>query len=248
MLELERARKFYASPGGAVHAVDGLSMSVTAREFVAIFGPSGSGKTTLLLLAAGLLRADSGRVLFEGADLAQMSKRDLLAYRRTQLGFVFQGFNLVAGLTAEENAAMPLLLRGETHRRARTRAVALLDDVGLAHRARHTPADLSGGERQRLAIARVLLKNPCVLILDEATSALDSHNEAAIQEAIDVVMRGRTSLVIAHRLSTIVNADVIFVIEQGRIVESGSHAVLLARNGPYARLYRAQFRESAVAT
>ena len=94
----------------------------------------------------------------------------------------------------------------------------------------------------------MLLKNPCILILDEATSALDSHNEVAIQEALDVVMRGRTSLVIAHRLSTIVNADVIFVIEHGRIVESGSHVVLLARNGPYARLYRTQFRDTAIAT
>ena len=141
MLELQRARKFYASPGGAVHAVDDVSMSVYAGELVAIFGPSGSGKTTLLLLAAGLLRADAGSVRFEGSDLAQLRKREMLAYRRTKLGFVFQGFNLVAGLTAEENVAMPLLLRGEHHREARERALAALDDVGLGRRAEPYPGE-----------------------------------------------------------------------------------------------------------
>jgi len=124
MLELEKARRYYASPGGAVHAVDDVSMSVSAGELVAIFGPSGSGKSTLLLLAAGLLRVDAGSVRFEGSDLARLAKPELLAYRRMKLGFVFQGFNLVAGLTAEENVAMPLLLRRMHHREALRRGAA----------------------------------------------------------------------------------------------------------------------------
>jgi ABC-type lipoprotein export system ATPase subunit len=222
MLELERARKLYASPGGAVHAVDDLTMSVAAREFVAIFGPSGSGKTTLLLLAAGLLRVDSGRVLFEGEDLAEMSKRDVLAYRREELGFVFQGFNLVAGLTAEENAAMPLLLRGTSHREARARALSLLNEIGLAHRARHTPEELSGGEQQRLAIARALVGRPKLILADEPTGNLDSATGDAVLELLSTLpgTHGTAIVLVSHDVRVADRADRVLAMRDGRLAEA----------------------------
>jgi putative ABC transport system ATP-binding protein len=174
MLELRHASKDYLIPGGAIHAVRDVSMSVSAGEVIAIFGPSGSGKTTLLLLAAGLLRASAGSVSFDCQDLNILPKREILSYRRTKLGFVYQGFNLIVGLTAEENVAMPLLLRGIHHREARERALAALDDVGLRHRAEHMPEQLSGGEQQRVAIGRALVGKPKLILADEPTGNLDS--------------------------------------------------------------------------
>ncbi len=226
MLELERARKLYASPGGAVQAVDELSISVLAREFVTIFGPSGSGKTTLLLLAAGLLRADGGRVLFEGEDLALMPKRELLAYRRTKLGFVFQDFNLLAGLSAEENAAMPLLLAGVPHREARARALALLGDVDLERRARHTPSELSGGEQQRLAIARALVSAPKLILADEPTGNLDSATGDAVLELLSTLPRerGAAIVLVSHDARVARCADRVLGMRDGRLTDPDVHA------------------------
>ena len=226
MLELQRARKYYASPGGAVHAVDEVSMSVEEQELVAIFGPSGSGKTTLLLLAAGLLRADSGRVLFQGEDLARMGKREVLAYRRERLGFVFQGFNLVAGLTAEENAAMGLLLRGESHRRARERALAMLSEVGLSDRARHLPSELSGGEQQRLAIARALVGEPKLILADEPTGNLDSATGDAVLELLSGLPRerGAAIVLVTHDARVAGYADRVLAMRDGRLTEDEESA------------------------
>jgi putative ABC transport system ATP-binding protein len=221
MLELERARKYYASPGGAVHAVDDVSMSVRARELVAIFGPSGSGKSTLLLLAAGLLRADSGSVRFEDRDLAALPKREVLAYRRTKLGFVFQGFNLIAGLTAEENVAIPLLLRGTPHRRARERALAALDDVGLLRRSSHTPAKLSGGEQQRVAIARALVGEPKLILADEPTGNLDTDTGDAVLDLLSALPRerGAATVVVTHDARVAHRADRVLEMRDGRLTE-----------------------------
>lgn len=221
MLELDRARRYYASPGGAVHAVDEVSMSVGAGELVAIFGPSGSGKSTLLLLAAGLLRVDAGSVRFEGSDLARLSKPELLAYRRMKLGFVFQGFNLVAGLTAEENVAMPLLLRRTHHREAGKRARAALDDVGLLHRATHTPAKLSGGEQQRVAIARALVGEPRLILADEPTGNLDTETGDAVLSLLSALPRERGAAVVlvTHDARVARYADRVLGMRDGRLTE-----------------------------
>lgn len=221
MLELEHARKYYASPGGAVHAVDDVSMSVCEGELVAIFGPSGSGKTTLLLLAAGLLRADAGSVRFEGSDLASLSKREMLSYRRTKLGFVFQGFNLVAGLTAEENVAMPLWLRGVHHREARERGLAALDDVGLGHRSGHTPTKLSGGEQQRVAIARALVGEPKLILADEPTGNLDTETGDAVLSLMSALPRERraATVLVTHDARVAHYADRVLGMRDGRLTE-----------------------------
>jgi putative ABC transport system ATP-binding protein len=221
MLEFQRARKYYASPGGPVHAIDDVNMSVSEQELVAIFGPSGSGKTTLLLLAAGLLRADSGVVRFEGRDLAGLTKRELLSYRRMKLGFVFQGFNLVAGLTAEENVALPLLLRGAHHREARTRALAGLKDVGLSARAEHTPAKLSGGEQQRVAIARALVGDPRLILADEPTGNLDTETGDAVLELLSALSRERGAAIalVTHDTRVARYADRVLGMRDGKLAE-----------------------------
>jgi putative ABC transport system ATP-binding protein len=222
LLELAHARKYYSSPGGAIHAVDDVSTSVQKRELVAILGPSGSGKTTLLLLAAGLLRPDQGSVRFQGSDLATLSKREMLTYRRTKLGFVFQGFNLVAGLTATENVAMPLLLRGVEHRAARRGALEALESVGLSARAGHLPGRLSGGEQQRAAIARALVGEPQLILADEPTGNLDSETGDEVLELLTVLprRRGAATILVTHDIRIAQAADRVLQMRDGRLTET----------------------------
>jgi putative ABC transport system ATP-binding protein len=221
MLELEHARKHYASPGGVIHAIDGVCLSVSAGEIVAIYGPSGSGKTTLLLLAAGLLRADAGCVRFDDRDLATLSRQEILSYRRTKLGFVFQGFNLIAGLTAAENVAIPLLLRGLDHRRAHRRALQALEEVGLAFRAGHVPTRLSGGEQQRVAIARALVGDPRVVLADEPTGNLDSETGDSVLDLLSTLARERSAatILVTHDARVSLYADRVIGMRDGRLTE-----------------------------
>jgi ATP-binding cassette, subfamily B, bacterial len=220
-----------------------IDLHVAPGEMAALVGPSGAGKTTITSLVPRFYDPQSGAVLIDGIDIRMVT----LASLRRDIGIVTQETYLFHDTIAAN------LRYGKTDATdeelvAAAKAANIHDFIAALPAGYQTMVGerghkLSGGERQRLAIARVLLKDPRILILDEATSSLDSHNEALIQAALEELMRGRTSLVIAHRLSTILSADVIFVIENGRIVESGTHAVLLARGGSYARLYWEQFRD-----
>jgi ATP-binding cassette subfamily B protein len=225
-------------------ALRGVDLRIEPGQVAAFVGPSGAGKTTITQLVPRFYDPQSGRITIDGTDVRDVEIDAL----RSHIGIVTQetylfhdtiGNNLRYG---RENATQAEIVEAARAANIADFIASLPDgyDTIVGERGHK----LSGGERQRLAIARVLLKDPRILILDEATSALDSENEALIQAAFDKAMRGRTSLVIAHRLSTILSADVIFVIESGRVVERGTHAELLRGAGTYARLYRTQFEKS----
>jgi ATP-binding cassette subfamily B protein len=241
-IRFENVSFSYTGERSVLHDV---SFHIAPGQIAALVGPSGGGKTTITQLVPRFYDPQDGTVLVDGHDVRTLTLESL----RRDIGIVTQETYLFHDtIAANLRYAKPAASIEELRSAARTanieEFIASLP-AGYETIVGERGHKLSGGERQRLAIARVLLKDPKILILDEATSALDSHNEAAIQAALVPLMRGRTSLVIAHRLSTILSADVIFVVESGRIVEHGSHAVLMARNGEYARLYRRQFRENS---
>jgi len=180
MMELDQVTKTYQQGRRMVQAVRGVSLRVIGGEFVSIMGPSGSGKSTLLHLLGALDTPTSGRALFNGQDLQQMSDRQRSHLRRNQIGFVFQFFNLLPTLTAGENVAMPMLLGGLSRKEALKRAEAALERVGMLHRLKHFPEEMSGGEMQRVAVARALVTEPSAVLCDEPTGNLDSKNAKEI--------------------------------------------------------------------
>jgi ABC-type multidrug transport system fused ATPase/permease subunit len=207
---------------------------------VAIVGASGAGKSTLLALLAGLDSPTSGKVWLAGEDLTTLDEDGRAALRAQRVGFVFQSFHLVPALTAIENVMLPLELDGVPARAARSQAIDALHGVGLDHHLDRFPDDFSGGQQQRIAIARAVYHRPPVLLFDEATSSLDTESERAVKENVDELLEGRTSFVIAHRLSTIRDADLIVVLERGRLVEQGTHDELMERRGLYYYLLSQQ--------
>jgi ATP-binding cassette subfamily B protein len=236
----------FAYPDAAADSrptLDAVSFRIEPGQFVAFVGPSGAGKTTVSYLIPRFYEASAGRVLFSGVDVRELRQESLVS----QIGIVSQETYLFHATIAENlRYAKPEATDAELEVAARSASIhdtiASFPD-GYATVVGERGYRLSGGEKQRIAIARVLLKDPEVLILDEATSALDSISERIVQAALDTASRGRTTIAIAHRLSTIVSADVIFVVDAGRVVESGTHTGLLAANGFYTRLYAEQVTE-----
>ncbi|HEX3789078.1 MAG TPA: ABC transporter ATP-binding protein [Pseudonocardiaceae bacterium] len=218
-VELRGVSREYGGKQARVRALDGVSLDFPAGSWTAVMGPSGSGKSTLLHCAAGLEKVTAGQVLLAGTDITGASDKQLTALRRRQIGFVFQSFNLVASLTAEQNVALPLKLAGIRVSKREVRAV--LDSVGLSGRLRHRPRELSGGQQQRVAIARAMVTRPAVLFADEPTGALDSTSARTVLTLLrDMVdLAGQSIVMVTHDPAAAARADAVVFLSDGRIVD-----------------------------
>jgi putative ABC transport system ATP-binding protein len=220
VLELQSVSKVYGQAAAEVHALRDVSLSVDAGVMVAVMGASGSGKSTLLTIAGSLDDPTSGDVIVAGEQLAALSRNARAKLRRRSIGYVFQDYNLLAGLTAAENVSMPLELDGTSARTARAAGLEALDSLGLADRADHFPDQLSGGERQRVAIARAIVGDRKLLLADEPSGALDSVNGEAVMRLILAACRqGVAAVFVTHDAQLASWADRVVFIRDGRIVD-----------------------------
>jgi putative ABC transport system ATP-binding protein len=217
-LELHDVSKSYGQGAAKVTALHGISLTVERGSLVAVMGPSGSGKSTMLTIAGSLEDPTSGEVFVDGQPLSAMSRNDKAGLRRRTIGYVFQDFNLLPGLTAVENVALPLELDGTSARRAARSAAAVLEDLGLAGRAAHYPDQLSGGERQRVAIARAIVGERHLMLADEPSGALDSSNgEAVMRMILTACKNGLAAVVVTHDVRLASWADRVVSLRDGWI-------------------------------
>ena len=215
-VELKDVKKIYRMGEVEIHAVDGVDFQINEGEFVVIVGPSGAGKTTILNILGGMDSATSGQVIVDGVDISQYGEKQLTTYRRNDIGFVFQFYNLVQNLTTLENVELALQICKDP-----LDARAVLCDVGLEQRMDNFPAQLSGGEQQRVSIARALAKNPKLLLCDEPTGALDYLTGKSILKLLQDTCRekGMTVIVITHNMAITPMADRVIRIKNGRVSE-----------------------------
>jgi putative ABC transport system ATP-binding protein len=235
-LELRHVSKIYGSGPSEVHALSEVDLSVERGELVAVMGPSGSGKSTLLTIAGSLEEPSSGQVLVDGTDLADVSRSDRAKLRRRSIGYVFQDFNLLPGLTAIENVSLPLELDGTRARAAQETGLQALGELDVAGHADRFPDDLSGGERQRVAIARAIVGTRRLLLADEPTGALDSLNGEAVMRLLRAATRrGVAGVVVTHEAYLASWADRVVFLRDGYIVDqtlapAGPESLLAAGN------------------
>jgi len=218
--ELRQVSKVYGSGPSEVHALSGVDLTVERGELVAVMGPSGSGKSTLLTIAGSLEEPSSGHVLVDGVDVASVSRSDRARMRRRSIGYVFQDFNLLPGLTAVENVALPLELDGVRANAAQTAGLEALEELDVADHADRYPDELSGGERQRIAIARAIVGERDLLLADEPTGALDSVNGEAVMRLLRAAtQRGVAGVVVTHEAHLASWADRVVFLRDGRVVD-----------------------------
>jgi putative ABC transport system ATP-binding protein len=220
-IKIENLTKIYGQGEAAVVALDHVNITLGQGEFVAVMGPSGCGKSTLLHLTGGLDRPSEGTVSLDGQEIFHMDDSHLTELRRRRIGFIFQFFNLLPMLTAEENAAIPLILDGMPVEKANKRAAEILEKVGLGDRRTHRPDQLSGGQQQRVAIARALVTDPAIILADEPTGNLDSRSSdefAALLRQVSSEWK-RTILMVTHDPRIAAYADRIIFLKDGKVVE-----------------------------
>ncbi len=226
ILEAKALKKQFALGGHTVDALAGVDFALEKGEFVALMGPSGSGKSTLLHLLGGLDKPTDGEVLVDGRRLTVLSDNEVTLVRRRNIGFVFQFFNLLPILTAEENVGLPLMIDGQDLAKYEERIDRLLDLVGLLDRRHHRPEQLSGGEQQRVAIARALVTEPAVVLADEPTGNLDSKNGAAIMSLLrrSCDELGQSIVVVTHDPRAATYADRVIFLKDGHVVDCLAYA------------------------
>ena len=219
-LELREVSKAYGTGPQVVHALVDVELRVDVGELVAVMGPSGSGKSTLLTIAGSLEEPTTGQVLIAGSALSSLSRNDRARLRRRSVGYVFQDFNLLAGLTAVENASLPLELDGDRQKAARSAGLAALDELGVADKADRFPDELSGGERQRVAIARAIVGERHLLLADEPTGALDTVNGEAVMRLLRAACKkGVAGVIVTHDAQLASWADRVVFLRDGRVVD-----------------------------
>src|SRR5258707_14389262 len=220
-VELTDIVRQHRAGGHTVRALDGLPLMIDGGEFISVVGPSGAGKSTLLHLLGALDSPDSGSIRFNGVEIGTMTDEQQSTFRRHQVGFVFQFFNLLPTLTAWENVAIPMLLDGKKLRQVRPDAVRLLDLVGLGDRIDHRPAELSGGQMQRVAVARALMMDPPLILADEPTGNLDSSTGSAIMDLLRSVARDdgdyRAVVMVTHNLQAPAETDRVITLQDGAL-------------------------------
>ena len=220
LIEVKDIYKIYNPGENEVRALDGISLKIERGEFVAIIGQSGSGKSTLMNMLGLLDVPTSGTYLLDGEDVSHMQDNQLSEIRNKQIGFIFQGFNLISSLTAQANVELPLVYRGMRAEKRHKLSLEALEKVGLSHRLTHLPKQMSGGQQQRVAIARAVAASPPIILADEPTGNLDTHSgEDVINILTDLSKEGRTVIIITHDPSIAARAKRVIRISDGQIID-----------------------------